>query len=677
MDIELTTGPLAHAAYKPYIFKFMSKSLRAVSMGIVEVEEGDNPIGLELVDAPRGTAQQAADMRDAALERANDFEAKLTDWTAKAQTAIDAVNQVAAAVGGKTQSSVTDAQDTAAGLATHVEGATTGRITAVVGAAQTAAVDVIMKSELGPVIASTASYLPLLGPAMSFSKAAVRLVRAIRATRAIPFVTARNTGVNVERAKVNARLGVFSSCRMLQMLQRQLEAQILLNIAATDDELEANFALLGLPAKLEERMPKAAKLAIGRSFSAALCAVLNPLHHRINAIFRGYAVCGGGAVAAPPYSTRDPAVAAILSPEMAPANAAVSTRHAFMPHVDTCDDGDLYDIILTSSAKDVAAWTALGYKQMTISVDADTPADLNGKMTEKSSKNPFSWGSAGSYAFKSSDKYPPRILLSLTCKKLKDAIKAPGTAPDVKAYLERIKLPITDLRIVSRARIARGGVPDVAGADEEVLIKSGMTPLLLAGAPVEAAKLAVKNKYVGYSATFPAPAKPEDPQTKWVVDADVRSGHGQRAGGALDHDTSRKAMFVYVARGGPTVVTSMVAIPFTWSAADVRARAWTATAVDASGRRGPAVLPAELTKALKAVDALTVYEAAAGSLVAISKEVTYASLQAETTYNVKDLGAPASCAVESTPAWAWFVCVRLRREEVARACGQPAPGAAA
>ena len=252
MDIELTTGPLAHAAYKPYIFKFMSKSLRAVSMGIVEVEEGDNPIGLELVDAPRGTAQQAADMRDAALERANDFEAKLTDWTAKAQTAIDAVNQVAAAVGGKTQSSVTDAQDTAAGLATHVEGATTGRITAVVGAAQTAAVDVIMKSELGPVIASTASYLPLLGPAMSFSKAAVRLVRAIRATRAIPFVTARNTGVNVERAKVNARLGVFSSCRMLQMLQRQLEAQILLNIAATDDELEANFALLGLPELLAD-----------------------------------------------------------------------------------------------------------------------------------------------------------------------------------------------------------------------------------------------------------------------------------------------------------------------------------------------------------------------------------------------------------------------------------------
>lgn len=217
-------------------------------------------------------------------------------------------------------------------------------------------------------VAAVAAYLPLLGPSIALGKSTVRLVQAIRAKNVAGFITARNTGIAVERARLNAHLSTFSSCRMLQLLQHQLAAMII--HAADQSEVDSAFQMLGLPKELTDHMSKAAQNQIGRALTAQLCSVLNPVHTRINAIFRNYAICGGGLAAKKPYGSPNEATAKEISHEFSDAvNRAESEKNAFMPHKATCADDDIYDVALVTGdgtptgGAIIAKWELFGCKK--------------------------------------------------------------------------------------------------------------------------------------------------------------------------------------------------------------------------------------------------------------------------------------------------------------------------
>lgn len=665
----MQTGPLADPAYYPYIFKSMSANLKAVSLGLTGDDAGDRVEAMDLpsTDADRSRKQRLIDVRDRALALKADAEMvqkNVNEWAEKVQgaatSANDAATDVGDAVNGKVQANIkADQQKVAAAVAKGQSALdkVKAQVTGIVDKNKKNFVDAIRASEAGPAIAAISGYMPLLGPAISFGKAAVRLVSAIRAARAEPFRAARSTGTGVERARVNTRLGIFSSCRLLQMLQRQLEAQVLLTGANSRDETLANFGLLGLPPALVALMPEAAQLAVGRTMTATLCAVINPVHHRINAVFRNYSVCGGGPVSEPPYSSHNENVAAFLSHELSvadPAFAAASKRHAFMPHVETCNGNDLYDVVLTSAAQ-VDAWEAWGYKRVKMnaggrSMHAEV-AELNAKPKEETHML-FATG-VYSYELKDAAKTPSRVLLTLSCEALKRQVASSATSAAAREYFSRLKVPLTDLRIVSRRR--RGdGTPDVAGAEEEGLIASGLRPLLLAGAPLDAVKNANAFKLTGVSAVFPPPTGTkngagEEVQPEAVQSADIRKGHT---------GDKKRSMFIYVARGGPAPLTEVAAFSFTQTV-DIKAMGATWFKYDAKADdfKGAAIDAASpLGAKLAAVDADKAQRTTGGSLVSISEEVTYESLAARTGYLVKNLFAPFGCAIVSTPAWARYEC---------------------
>lgn len=663
----MQTGPLADPAYLPYIFKSMSANLKSVSLGLTGDDAGDRVEAMDLpsTDADRSRKQRLIDVRDRALALKADAEqvqAKVNEWAEKVQGAATNVNDAATDVGnafnGKVQAKIEAGQQKVAGVVAKGTGAmdkVKEQVTDFVDKNKEKFVDAILASDAGPAIAAISNYMPLLGPAVSFGKAAVRLVSAIRAARAAPFLAARSTGTGVERARVNSRLGIFSSCRLLQMLQRQLEAQVLLTGANSRDETLANFQLLGLPPALVALMPEAAQLAVGRTMTATLCAVINPVHHRINAVFRNYSVCGGGPVAEPPFSSFNQKVAAFLSHELSvkdPAFAAASKRHAFMPHVDTCGAWDLYDAVLTSAAH-VGAWQAWGYKAVKLNgqgmmVEA---AELNAKPKEETSM--LSATGVYSYELQDAAKTPSRVLLTLSCEAMKKTIADASTPAEAREFFSRLTVPLTDLRIVSRTR--RGdGTPDVAGAEEEGLIASGLRPLLLAGAPLDAVKNANAFKLTGVSGAFPPPTGTkngagEEVQPEAVQSADIRKGHA---------GAKKKAMFIYVARGGPAPLTGVVAYSFTrpvdtktlgttWFQYNAAAENGKGAAIDASSPLGVKLAAVDADKAVKTTG---------GSLVSISEEVTYESLAAHTGYIVRNLHAPYGCDVVTTPAWARYEC---------------------
>ena len=655
----MQTGPMADSLYKPYLFKNMSPSLRSVSMGLLE--DDSNAVPLDGTEVKPTRVQLAVAYRDEALKAKEDAETNLQPWI-DSISSVD-VTAVGKAMGGGVQTIVGQAQSYVQGVEEDAE----NKLEEVKSA-------VISAMDLGSTIAAASEYMPLLGPSMSFAKAAVRLVQAIRATRAIEFTSARDTGTGVERARINARLSTLSSCRMLQLLQTQLEAQVQLS---SDAEALKNVDLLGLPASLVALMPESAKLSLGRTLTATLCAVLNPVHHRINAVFRTYGVCGGGAVSQPPYSSHSRKVAALLSHEMRTGDAAAlaaSKRHAYMPHVDTCHDDDIYDAVLTTSEHE-AAWKTWGYLPLTFSsarsLAPAAAAEFNGVVSEDSN-GAYTFGRSSTGGFltdkRDDSAFPSRVVMYLSCKELKLQKVASASNAAKLAFLSRLQVPLTDFRVVSRGRKGENSV-DVAGAEEEGLITSGLRPLLLAGAPAATAELSNAKRFRGYSAPFPKPNPAAETQPLLlpaeVQDADLRKGR----------QADRWAFYIYVARGGPAVITAMSFVPFI-ETDKVQRQANAALPWQVSPNAGApfATLAktgadATLATALAGVDADTkhVLTSAAtisisgkvdGSLVSISKAVTYESLAGPATYKVKDLGVPAgfNCAVQTTPAWAWYTC---------------------
>ncbi len=206
-------------------------------------------------------------------------------------------------------------------------------------------------------ISEIASFLPLLGPAINAGTSTYRLFHALKVHGKENFVNARNTGIGVESARVSTRLAIFNTCRLFQLQQAQLAAYLKLANADADSDALNAFEMLGLPETLKALMSdkeqignqivEKEKLSFGHAVRAAISKVLNPVHHRINAVFRTYGICGGGSVANPPYSSHDPVVAKFVSNELADANAAnpSAPERAFMPTFSTCHDDDIYDIV--------------------------------------------------------------------------------------------------------------------------------------------------------------------------------------------------------------------------------------------------------------------------------------------------------------------------------------------
>lgn len=202
-------------------------------------------------------------------------------------------------------------------------------------------------------IAEIASFLPLLGPAINAGTSTYRFMHALKVRGKENFVNARNTGIGVESARVSTRLSIFNTCRLFQLQQAQLAAYLKLSNADADSDALAAFEMLGLPETLKalmsvkEQNEEKEKLSFGHAVRAAISKVLNPVHHRINAVFRTYGICGGGSIANPPYSSHDPVVAKFVSNELADANAAnpSAPERAFMPTFSTCHDDDIYDIV--------------------------------------------------------------------------------------------------------------------------------------------------------------------------------------------------------------------------------------------------------------------------------------------------------------------------------------------
>ena len=620
MDIEMLTGPLVRSEYKPHIFKNMDASLRAVTKALSE------PDPLEL----------AAEAEAANQVSGPDAAAHVPDGRERAE----AILQKGAELSGVAQEKLGTLSEGAQSAYTSFTDAvgTDNPLTAAVTYASNAiseGEDTLM--HLSDVISSSAEFMPLFGPAMSFARASSRLLHAIGASRTSAFVTARSTGVGIERARQNARLGLHSSCRMLQLLQGQLEA--LIKISRSGEGAEKLVALLGAPPALVALLSPAEARHIGRSLAAALCAVLVPVHTRINAIYRPYGICGAGDASKPPFGSRLPAEAALISHEAGTVETptfkpALARSKEYMPTVATCHADDIYDVVL-APAGDAAAWARRGYAPIAgpdPAVFIGLGGELNGSDDPKekgTDKNAF--GVKYDYSGPPVEARNSRTLFVLTCGALRGKLAAGGSGPDAALY-RRLVLPVTDLRVVARGK-SRTHVLDDPAAEEEGLIKAGFVPLMLSVA--------------GGADRFPEPDRTveEWKQPQVVVNADCRFGQGGRS----------SAVFIYVARGGPAPLTGIQLVPFTVPFQG----AWASPAAD------PALL-ASLTQMSKTVTAKSSMlgiskstrgmQSIAGSLVTISNAATFTSLEQKRTVDVLDLGAPAGCVVQTTLGWAWFSC---------------------
>jgi hypothetical protein len=370
----------------------------------------------------------------------------------------------------------------------------------------------------------------------------------------------------------------------------------------------------------------------------------------------------------------------------------------------------------TGAAAVVKKWEVFGYQPVKLE-QVDAPSlqyfELNGQVDQKGK------GITGraEYAFLLEPKREgdSRALMVLTCKSLKSVLKTrkdnpSPTANDVKMYdylaklqaridistapssssssssssslLSRkhararhcrqlssspplsvaalqAQLPISDLRVVSRTR-SDDRLAREAGSEEASLIDSGLTPLFFAGEPGSAVHNAgakfpwvllrrapsERARLCGMQLTHAVPpthpTRRSEPASEEVRNADIRQGRTE----------NKLAMFIYVARGGATVLTKIQAHPFTDARKNSRKK-------DPTPIEAPpgAVLPPGLADKIKTLSQENELQAGdKASIAIISKESTYQTITAKLTFTVKDLGAPSTCRVTTTPTWAKFDC---------------------
>jgi hypothetical protein len=111
-------------------------------------------------------------------------------------------------------------------------------------------------------------------------------------------------------------------------------------------------------------------------------------------------------------------------------------------------------------------------------------------------------------------------------------------------------------------------------------------------------------------------------------------------------------MFIYIARGGATVLTKIQAHPFTDARKESRKKG--NTIVEALG--GASLPPGLDAKIKKLADEKDLKADDGASIAVISLESTYETISAKVSFSIKDLGAPSTCRVTTTPTWASFDC---------------------
>ena len=544
-----------------------------------------------------------------------------------------------------------------------------------------------MLATAGVHASSVAHFMPLVGPAIMFAKSGARLAVAIKASYGNAFKTARNTGTALERTRLNFKRSLHGTCTMMRLAQAQI-GSVLLSFSSGSKTTTATFAdlaakltsMLGLPAPIVAAIAEAkqaqtaggpALLAakLGKTYARMICALLRPIHARINTLFREYGKCAE--LAQEPYGAVDRSTS--TSWEMADATrATASAKHAHMAHIDTCHNDDIYDAILVRGVH-APAWTAqLGYAPVQGQAGIQSQfalGELNSrpectKSIKDDAKIACTYPPSGGAA--SATSAHSRMLLVLTCASLKAKLGELASATDADkvaqlAYLKSLTMPLSDLRIVSRPR-GEGGLPvPTPGSEEAAAIATGLRPLRLTGAsggtdtdaqaalswrattPVFPAIVAATAKL------FLAPlTKVKAASSPPVFDNELTADEAVLADLRAGNSGATPAFFAYMARGGASVITGITLAPLFYKGPEDEA--W-----KKYSRSGTLFNPLE-TWGWQNAQTNTIRNLASAGDFAAAADVTILALNARQPRLMPALAAPLGCSVATKRSFAWYMC---------------------
>ena len=371
----------------------------------------------------------------------------------------------------------------------------------------------------------------------------IGLVQAVERHRNARFLSARQTGLAYEAAAQLKDQSLFTACAQFRSLHA-----VLARTLGGDLDAAARSNLHALLDVGKLHLTADQKAYFSQLIQARMCALLSPIHARLNALFRA-----GGRCAAQARN--------LGAPEVADASPPLAADAVIEPNIRSCSDEDVYDVVLTDRDS-VGVWHAEGYTDSWVR-DPWHRDLIHGELNHKID-------GLGQNRVADSDAKNSRVLMVLRCKQLREKLMSADSSAAAAAQrkrLSRFSRPVSDLTLVLRDLNQKG-----IGDAEKAAMAAGYQRLVYRADP----------------AVFPGEQPPQAGQQQLKMPA-VKIGRWQKLkrsarslffGGIWDGEryfeehmtdaadihpgrsSDTRAAYVFIRRGGPSVLSGVLLLPF-------------------------------------------------------------------------------------------------------------------